>query len=379
MWLPPPGAERRAARCSVRAAESRRSSAAPLAREAPYVVTTAAPGSAGSPGQPISTTTRSGPRGGQPAEQVQHPGVPVRPRGPGPRPARADLRRAPRRAASMLAHVDDWRGRPSTAPSAGRPHGTSPTACCCPVRTRSTTAPASVGQRAVDAQRATRRPRWTRHVAAGLARRGRAAAHGRAAALAPGRRPRPAAASGSAPGAHGLDDRRDARRRAGPRPCRRRGRSGRSRQPGPGQRPPARRGRRGAAFMSTASLTSSPANPRSARSRRQHRRRQGRRQVRVERRQQHVRGHHRHRSGRHGGPERHQLAAQQESSARRVDGRQGEVRVDRGVAVPWEVLDAGAHAGRLQARDVRGRCAGRPAPGRHRSCAPRSPGCPGCC
>ena len=51
--------------------------------------------------------------------------------------------------------------------------------------------------------------------------------------------------------------------------------------------------------------------------------------------------------------------------------------VDGGVAVPREVLRAGADSGRLQARRRRRRCAGPPARGRRRSSGRRSPGCAG--
>ncbi len=110
---------------------------------------------------------------------------------------------------------------------------------------------------------------------------------------------------------------------------------------------------RATACMSTASLTSSAVEPELLAQHRQHGRRQGGGLRRVERRQEHVRGHHGDAAGLDGCPERDQLASPQ-SLRWDVDGRQGEVRVDGRVAVTGEVLRTRTDAGRLEAGDEGG-------------------------
>ena len=140
---------------------------------------------------------------------------------------------------------------------------------------------------------------------------------------------------------------------------------------GEGRHRGVRYGRRPAsrAFMSRASVTTTPSKPSSPRSR----------SVRIapaergrlpsrRRASTHVRGHDRVDAGRRStAAERHQLARAQRRSSRRRTTGSVQVRVLGGVAVAGEVLGAGGHAGRLQALHERDAVPGDDSAGRRRT------------
>lgn len=84
---------------------------------------------------------------------------------------------------------------------------------------------------------------------------------------------------------------------------------------------------------------------------------EGGREVGIQRRDQDVRAHHRTCARGDRGPERGEFAGVEHRQVG-VDARQRVVRVDRGVAVPGEVLGAGRDARCLEAGDVGGRVPG---------------------
>ena len=343
--------------CSLRARDEQAVQGGAVGQRGAVVVSTVTPGSPCSPGQPISTTTRSGRASASRCSRSSTQGWRCG--------SRTRATTGPCRPGEQLVERRSWLTSTSGArrarPRQRQPPRPSPTATllrCAPQHDRA-------GRRAARRRPAARaaRPRWTRSVSAGLA------------VAASGARSRPASATRPAASARRCPA---STRPAPPRRSRRhrdvtvrvlvraqaeqvaaggQGEHGGGRPP----RPPATARhvqRVGHHQAVEAQLLAQQATAPSAR---------GWPAAGVQRGQQHVGGHHRHGAGRHGAANGTSSRARRVLLARRRWAGRGGSRP--GVAVAGEVLDAGGDAGRLQAR-TRPRRAGRPAPGRRRSCAP---------